>query len=79
MHDDRLRPGRYTERLCRSHCKRGFGREIERCPYDGAPVAVGVDVVEEAIRLAEAQGADIEFVPTGEVGDLAGVAALLRF
>lgn len=56
-----------------------FGREIERCPYDGAPVDAGVDVVEEAIRLAEAQGADVEFVPANEIGDLAGVAALLRY
>lgn len=56
-----------------------FGREVERCPYDGSPTESGVDVVEEAIRLAEAQGADIEFVAAGEVGDLAGVGALLRY
>lgn len=56
-----------------------FGRETERCPYDGSPVENGVDVVEEAIRIAEAQGADVEFVGPGEVGDLAGVGALLRY
>jgi peptide chain release factor subunit 1 len=62
-----------------TQCGFVFGREVERCPYDGSPANPGVDVVEEAIRLAEAQGADIEFVPAGEVQDLAGVAALLRF
>lgn len=56
-----------------------FGREVERCPYDGSPAEPGIDVVEEAIRLAEAQGADIEFVGAGDVGDLAGVGALLRY
>jgi peptide chain release factor subunit 1 len=56
-----------------------FGREVDRCPYDGSAANGGVDVVEEAIRLAEEQGADIEFVAAGEVADLAGVAALLRF
>jgi peptide chain release factor subunit 1 len=56
-----------------------FGRDVEQCPYDGAPTNGGVDVVEEIIRLAEGQGAEIEFVPRGEVGDLAGVGALLRF
>jgi peptide subunit release factor 1 (eRF1) len=36
-------------------------------------------VVEEAIRLAETQGADIEFVAATAVQDLRGVGALLRF
>jgi len=62
-----------------SQCGFIFGREVERCPYDGSPANGGVDVVEEAIRLAEGQGADIEFVPAGEVSDFAGIAALLRF
>jgi peptide subunit release factor 1 (eRF1) len=62
-----------------TQCGFVFGREVERCPYDGSPANPGVDVVEEAIRLAEAQGADIEFVSAGEVQDLAGVAALLRY
>jgi peptide chain release factor subunit 1 len=56
-----------------------FGREVESCPYDGSSTDPGVDVVEEVIRLAEAQGAEIEFVGSAEVGDLAGVGALLRF
>jgi peptide chain release factor subunit 1 len=56
-----------------------FTQGVRSCPYDGSTLEDGVDVVEEVIRLAEAQGADIEFVPAGEVDDLAGVAALLRF
>jgi peptide subunit release factor 1 (eRF1) len=56
-----------------------FGREVEKCPYDGSPIETGVNVVEEVIRLAEQQGADIEFVSAGAVGDFAGVGALLRF
>jgi peptide chain release factor subunit 1 len=62
-----------------TQCGFVFGREVERCPYDGSPTDAGIDVVEEAIRLAETQGADIEFVPAGEAEDFAGVAALLRF
>ncbi len=56
-----------------------FGSGIERCPYDGTPTTPGVDVAEEAIRLAEAQGADVEFVRAGEIEDFAGVGALLRY
>ncbi len=62
-----------------TQCGYVFGRDVERCPFDGSPAVGGIDVVEEAIRLAETQAADIEFVPSGEVEDLAGVAALLRF
>ncbi|HUE95981.1 MAG TPA: VLRF1 family aeRF1-type release factor [Longimicrobiaceae bacterium] len=56
-----------------------FAREIERCPYDGSPVESGIDVVEAVIRLAEEHGSDVEFVASGELADLAGVGALLRF
>lgn len=62
-----------------TQCGFVFGREVEKCPYDGAVTDGGVDVIEEVIRLAEEQGADIQFVAPGEVGDLAGVGALLRF
>jgi peptide chain release factor subunit 1 len=62
-----------------TQCGFVFGREVERCPYDGSPTDAGIDVVEDAILLAETQGADIEFVPAGEAEDFAGVAALLRF
>lgn len=56
-----------------------FAREVESCPYDGSPTTRGVNVVEEAIRMAQAQGAGVEFVPAAEVADLRGVGALLRF
>jgi peptide chain release factor subunit 1 len=62
-----------------SQCGFVFGRSVSKCPYDGAATNGGVDVVEEVIRLAEEQGADIEFVAAGEVSDLAGVGVLLRF
>ncbi|MBW3628268.1 MAG: hypothetical protein KY464_03120 [Gemmatimonadetes bacterium] len=56
-----------------------FAREVESCPYDGSQTTPGVNVVEEAIRMAQAQGAEVEFVPAAEVADLRGVGALLRF
>lgn len=56
-----------------------FARGIERCPYDGAPVESDIDIVEEVIRLAEEHKLEIEFVPTEDMSDLAGVGALLRF
>jgi len=56
-----------------------FGAEVERCPYDGTSTIPGVDVAEEAVRMAEAQGADVEFVAAGEIDDLAGIGALLRY
>lgn len=62
-----------------TQCGFVFSRDVAQCPYDGSPANGGVDVVEEAIRLAETQGADVEFVSPGEAEDLAGVGALLRF
>jgi len=62
-----------------TRCGFVFGRHVANCLYDGATTEGGIDIVEEVIRLAESQGADIEFVAPGEVGDLAGVGALLRF
>lgn len=56
-----------------------FAREVEACPYDGGEVTRGIDIVEEAVRLAETQGAAVEFVATSAVADLRGVGALLRF
>lgn len=56
-----------------------FAREVESCPYDGGPTTTGVNVVEEAIRMAETQGADVAFVSANAVQDLRGVGALLRF
>jgi peptide subunit release factor 1 (eRF1) len=62
-----------------TQCGFVFAREVESCPFDGAKLTQGVNVVEEAIRLAESQGAAVEFVPAAEVHDLRGVGALLRF
>ena len=56
-----------------------FGRNVESCPYDGSSTTPGVNVVDEAIRMAEAQGAEVQFVPAAAVEDLRGVGALLRF
>ena len=56
-----------------------FAREMETCPYDGAVTTTGIDVVEEAIRMAATQGAEVEFVAANAVQDLRGVGALLRF
>jgi peptide chain release factor subunit 1 len=62
-----------------TQCGFVFAREVETCPYDGSRTTAGVDVVEEAIRMAEAQGVEVEFVPAAAVQDLRGVGALLRF
>ncbi|MDQ3556505.1 MAG: VLRF1 family aeRF1-type release factor [Gemmatimonadota bacterium] len=56
-----------------------FAREVRACPYDGAETEGGVDVVEEMVRMAEGQGANVEFAEPSEVADLRGVGALLRF
>jgi peptide subunit release factor 1 (eRF1) len=62
-----------------SKCGFTFAREIETCPYDGAPTEPGVDAVEATIRIAEEQDAEVRFVPAAELRDLRGVGALLRF
>jgi peptide subunit release factor 1 (eRF1) len=62
-----------------TQCGFVFAGEMTTCPYDGAPTENGVDVVEEAIRMAQVQSADIQFVSPAEVRDLRGVGALLRF
>lgn len=56
-----------------------FAREVAKCPYDGSSTDGGVDVVEAAIRIAEEQGAGVEFVEPSALSDLRGVGALLRF
>lgn len=62
-----------------TQCGFVFAREVEACPYDGAPTTTGVNVVEEAVRMAETQGAEVAFVSANAVQDLRGVGALLRF
>lgn len=56
-----------------------FTPEVETCPYDGSETVTGVNVAEEAVRMAEIQGAEVQFVPQADVEDLRGVGALLRF
>jgi peptide subunit release factor 1 (eRF1) len=62
-----------------TQCGFVFAGDVTTCPYDGASTENGVDVVEEAIRMAQVQSADIQFVAPSEVRDLRGVGALLRF
>jgi hypothetical protein len=56
-----------------------FSSAPETCPFDGAPVTRGVAVIEEAIRLAAAQGARIRLLPPEQAAEFAGAGALLRF
>lgn len=56
-----------------------FVRDVSRCPYDGNEQMEPVDVLEEMVRLAEQQGAEIQFADANAVADLRGAAALLRF
>ncbi|HEU4453178.1 MAG TPA: hypothetical protein VFR81_08955 [Longimicrobium sp.] len=71
--DQALRGGRCTR------CGFLFADARAECPYDGAPVEGGVPVVEEALRLAHAQGARTRLVSPEEARELAGAGALLRF
>ncbi len=56
-----------------------FSLNVEKCPYDGARTVAGINLAEEAIRMAEAQGADVQFVTPSAAEDLRGVGSLLRF
>jgi peptide subunit release factor 1 (eRF1) len=62
-----------------SMCGFVFAREIESCAYCGSKEFSEVDAAEELIRLAEGQGAEVEFLDPGSLGRLRGVGALLRF
>lgn len=62
-----------------TRCGFVFARDLASCPYDGAPITDSVDVVEEMVRLAETQGAGVQFVDPAAVEDMRGVGALLRF
>ncbi|HEX6913475.1 MAG TPA: hypothetical protein VF142_23925 [Longimicrobium sp.] len=61
------------------HCGFLFADGRETCPYDGAPVGAGVPVVEEALRMAHAQGAFARLVSDAQAREFAGAGALLRF
>lgn len=54
-------------------------REMHTCPYDGSTALQDVDVVEEMVRMAEGQGVTVAFADPGEVADLKGAGALLRY
>lgn len=56
-----------------------FARDLRTCPYCGSDALAVIDAVEEMVRMAEGQGVTIEFVEPGEVEDLRGAGALLRF
>lgn len=71
--DPALRGGRCAR------CGFLFADGSQTCPYDGAPVGSGVPVVEEALRIAHAQGAFARLVPHAQAREFAGAGALLRF
>jgi Bacterial archaeo-eukaryotic release factor family 10 len=56
-----------------------FAEERAACPYDGAPAETGVAVVEEALRLAAAQGARARLLPPEAAREFAGAGVLMRF
>jgi peptide subunit release factor 1 (eRF1) len=62
-----------------TQCGFVFGRVTERCPFDDAETTPVADVVDEMLRLAEAQGAEVEFVDPGAAAEVRGAGALLRF
>ena len=62
-----------------AQCGFVFARDLKSCPYDGSDAFEGVDVVEEMVRMAEGQGVSIAFAEPGEVADMKGAAALLRY
>ncbi|HEX2081243.1 MAG TPA: VLRF1 family aeRF1-type release factor [Longimicrobium sp.] len=62
-----------------AQCGFVFVREVNRCPYDSSEQLEPVDVMEEMVRLAQQQGAEIQFADANAIADLRGAAALLRF
>jgi len=56
-----------------------FARETAECPFDQGPTEPVDDLVEEMVRMAEGQGAAVEFVDARDVSAMNGVGALLRF
>lgn len=60
-------------------CSFTYARGMDRCSYCGSGELEEVDAVEELVRMAEGQGVEIAFAEPGEVQDLRGVGALLRF
>lgn len=62
-----------------AQCGFVFARDLATCPYDGSTALHDVDVVEEMVRMAEGQGITVAFADAGEVADLKGAGALLRY
>ena len=62
-----------------AQCGFVFAREMETCPYDGSTALHQVDVVEEMVRMAEGQGVTVAYADPGEVADMKGAGALLRY
>lgn len=62
-----------------SKCDFLLDRTSGECPYCGGEVHNDVDLVEEMVRMAEDQSAEIEFVAGESVADVGGVGGLLRF
>jgi peptide subunit release factor 1 (eRF1) len=62
-----------------AQCGFVFAREMKTCPYDGSTALQDVDVVEEMVRMAEGQGITVAFADAGEVADMKGAGALLRY
>lgn len=86
---DALRQGR-VERLAIAQDQERTGSRCPRCdfifadgrttcPYDGSETIAGIDLYEEAVRLAERQELEVEFMTPAAMQELAGVAALLRY
>jgi peptide subunit release factor 1 (eRF1) len=62
-----------------TQCGFVFARSTAECPFDQKPTEPVEDVVEEMVRMAEGQGAAVEFVDARDVSSMNGVGALLRF
>ena len=62
-----------------AQCGFVFARELKTCPYDGSTALTDVDVIEEMVRMAEGQGVTVAYADPGEVADMKGAGALLRY
>jgi len=62
-----------------AQCGFVFARDLKACPYDGSTALTEVDVVEEMVRMAEGQGVTVAYADPGDVADMKGAGALLRY
>ncbi len=63
---------------CKS-CGFVFARMLKSCTFCDSQEMEDVNASEEVVRMAEGQGANIEFVGPGVISDLRGVGSILRF